>query len=143
MQGSVASFVRCRWKCRGVAVALVAVLLSTQAEISGKEPQPGSTSATHSQASIIDCCHEQGGVRLQDFCTSADGKVLALVVKTTPVSTRSVRTRSKTASAKANKATADNATPASPTCQLLVFDAAGKLSLQWPVNFEGQAVNVS
>ena len=145
MRVSVASFVRRRWKSRGAAaVALVAVLLSSQAGISGDEPEPNSSSATYSQASIIDCCREQGDVKLQDFCTSLDGNVLALVVKAPPTSFRPVRSGFKAATAKAKDAKAD-ADAAAPDllCQVLVFDAAGKQSHQWPVSFEGQAINVS
>ena len=142
---------------RPAAAALLSLILAASAvsaEVAVEEPaeegvpkQLQKAPATHGQSSIIKLDRPQD-MKLEDFCLSPSGEVVALAVN------RRIRAAEEAADAaegepaasileadEASKAKKKKNDAATPSGQIQIFDRDGKLLRKWDVPFHGQAIN--
>ncbi|MGE3776802.1 MAG: hypothetical protein AB7F89_06450 [Pirellulaceae bacterium] len=126
-------------RCARIVCSLVSVLgvcsgpsCNAVANEGGVAAAAQNASHTHQQSLVIEVADVKNDQKLEDFCTDAKGRILALVAPS--------------GSAATNGLLGDVLpTKKVPTgaCEIRVFDAAGKLVDKWPVGFHGQAINVA
>ncbi|MDB5387553.1 MAG: SMP-30/Gluconolaconase/LRE-like region [Planctomycetaceae bacterium] len=97
-----------------------------------------SAPATHKQQKVISVANTKAGEKLEDFCVDADGRIFALLAPAGPNDGGGVSLLGALFGAKPS---AKKGPPFA--CAVHVFDADGKLSEKWPVEFSGQAISTA
>lgn len=91
--------------------------------------------ATHKQKLVITAANAKAGEKLEDFCTDADGRILALLGPTDVAQGSGIDLFSGLFGGTISPKKAPKFAPA-----VHVFNADGKLIEKWPVGFAGQAI---
>ncbi len=109
---------------------------------------PKTTDATHRQAMIIRPTEGVSNSKLASFCSTKDGRIVAVLSSQSPNTFHSSSPgivsalASMFSGATQDKSKASGSAPLASMAQLRILDANGKLLSQFPLDFKAEAVNL-
>jgi hypothetical protein len=124
-----------KFLCALSVVCGLATISQPQFSAAAEESVPAaikSAPATHKQKKIVTVASPAAGEKLEDFCTDAKGRIVALI-------------GAADAAERGFPVPGDEADKPKPKfdCEVRIYLADGKLAEKWPVGFSGQAINTA